>query len=93
MMTNSDPEGRIFLYYPYTNNGFFFLLITVFIYLFIQRNPVWADLLALVCDIKLCFVTFPCYILGQVLYLIVSIPDLCHLSYFVLKAYKETIGR
>ena len=29
------------------------------------------------------FVTFPCDILGQVWYLIVSIPDLCHLSYFV----------
>ena len=28
------------------------------------------------------FVTFPCSILGQVWHLIVSIPDLCHLSYF-----------
>ena len=28
------------------------------------------------------FVTFPCGILGQVWYLIVWIPDLCHLSYF-----------
>ena len=28
------------------------------------------------------FVTFPCGFLGQVWYLIVSIPDLCHLSYF-----------
>ena len=28
------------------------------------------------------FVTFPCGILGRVSYLIVSIPDLCHLSYF-----------
>ena len=28
------------------------------------------------------FVTFPCSILGQVWYLIVSIPDLCPLSYF-----------
>ena len=35
MMTNSDPEGRIFLSYPHTNNGFFFLLTTVFTYLFI----------------------------------------------------------
>ena len=32
------------------------------------------------CDI----VIFPCGILGQVWYLIVLIPDLCHLSYFVL---------
>ena len=30
------------------------------------------------------FVTFPCGILGQVWYLIVSFPDLCHLSYFTL---------
>ena len=29
------------------------------------------------------FVSFPCGILGQVWCLIVSIPDLCHLSYFV----------
>ena len=41
-----------------------------------------ADLLALVCDVYCGFVTFPCGILGQVWYLIVSIPDLCHLSYF-----------
>ena len=40
-----------------------------------------ADLLALVCDVSCVFVTFPCGILGQVWYLIVSIPDLCHLSY------------
>ena len=29
------------------------------------------------------FVTFPCGILGQVWYLIVSIPNRCRLSYFV----------
>ena len=28
------------------------------------------------------FVTFPCGILGQVWYLIVSVSDLCHLSFF-----------
>ena len=33
------------------------------------------------------FVTFPCGILGQVWYLIVSIPDLCRLSYFETTAY------
>ena len=31
------------------------------------------------------FVTFPCGILGQVWYLIVSIPDLCPLSYFYVE--------
>ena len=35
VMTNGDPEERIFLSYPHTNNGLFFLLTTVFIYLFI----------------------------------------------------------
>ena len=28
------------------------------------------------------FVTFPCDILGQMLYMTVSIPNLCRLSYF-----------
>ena len=37
--------------------------------------------LLLVMFIKFC-VTFPCCILGQVWYLIVSFPDLCRLSYF-----------
>ena len=39
MMTNGDPEGRIFLSYPQMNNGFFFLLTTVFIYLFYNKLP------------------------------------------------------
>ena len=30
VMTNADPEGWIFLSYPHTNNGLFFLLTTVF---------------------------------------------------------------
>ena len=37
------------------------------------------------------FVTFPCGNLGQVWYLIVSIPDLCHLSYFVMEAEYNSI--
>ena len=32
MMTNNDPEGQIILSYPHTNNGFFFLLTTVFLF-------------------------------------------------------------
>ena len=43
-----------------------------------------ADLLAIVCDVYCVFVTFPCDILDQVWYLIVSIPDLCHLPYLTL---------
>ena len=38
MMANSDPEGQIVLSYPHTNNGFFFLLNTVFICLFIYLS-------------------------------------------------------
>ena len=41
-----------------------------------------ADLLTLVGDVYCIFVTFPCDILGQVWYLVVSFPDLCRLSYF-----------
>ena len=41
-----------------------------------------ADLLALVGDVYCVFVSFPCGIMGQVWYLIVSFPDLCLLSYF-----------
>ena len=32
-MTNGDPEGRIFLSYLHTNNGLFFLLTTVLLYI------------------------------------------------------------
>ena len=41
-----------------------------------------ADLLALVCDVDCDFVTFPFDIIGQVPYLIVSIPDPCCLHTF-----------
>ena len=40
-----------------------------------------ADLLALVCGVQLCVCHFPIGILGQVWYLIVSIPDLCTFTY------------
>ena len=40
-----------------------------------------ADLLALVCGVQLCVCHFPIGILGQVWYLIVSITDLCTLTY------------
>ena len=44
-----------------------------------------ADLLAFVGDFYCIFVTFPCGILGQVWYLIISFADLCRLSYLVYK--------
>ena len=46
-----------------------YLFSYIYIYLFVMVNCV--------------FVTFPCGILGQVWYLIVSIHDLCCLSYFI----------
>ena len=40
VMTNGDPEARIFLSYSHTNNGFFSsLLSTVFIYLLKKKLP------------------------------------------------------
>ena len=59
----------------------------VCICLFVPCGHLWerADLLALVCSVKLSvnFVPFPLVrILGQVWYLIVSIPDLYTLTYF-----------
>ena len=42
-----------------------------------------ADLLAFVCDVLLLRYHFPIGIRGQVWSLIVSIPDLCPLSYFI----------
>ena len=47
-----------------------------------------ADLLASVCDVYCDFVTFPFDILRQVWFWIVSIPDPCCLSYFVV-SYKR----
>ena len=40
VMTNGDLEGPIFLSHPHRNNGFFFLLTTVFlfIHLFISKQ-------------------------------------------------------
>ena len=43
-----------------------------------------ADLLALVGDVYSILVTFPCGILGQVWYLIVSFPDLAVFLTFIL---------
>ena len=60
-------------------------LCLVFVKLLCPFVTCWegADLLALVCDVCV-FVIFPCGILGQVWYLLVSIPDLCCLSYIFL---------
>ena len=42
-----------------------------------------ANILALVCDVYCDFATFPFGMMGQVWYLLVSIPNPCCLSYFV----------
>ena len=67
---------------------FFLLMFRVcIVFLSVQCSPMItclerADLLALLYVIFYCFVTFPCGALGQVGCLIVSIADLCLLSYF-----------
>ena len=47
-------------------------------------SPAWKGLTSLLLFVTFncVFVTFPCGILCQVRYLIVSIPDFCRLSYF-----------
>ena len=78
--------------------GFFLLLLWIICYLYLvfimlsclfiaalwspsgKGLTSWLLFLMSYCD----FVTFPCGILGQVWYLIVLIPDLCSLSYFVV---------
>ena len=49
--------------------------------------------MALVYDVYCDFVTFPFGILGQVWYLIVSIPDPCCLSYFAKDFFKIIVGK
>ena len=34
MMTNGDLEGQVFLFHPYTHDGFFFLLTTKYLNLY-----------------------------------------------------------
>ena len=65
---------------------YLFLVFVMLLRLFIAACTCWkrADFLALVCDACV-FVTFPCGILGQVWYLIVSKPDFWHLSYFAVQ--------
>ena len=48
-----------------------------------------ADLFAILCVMLSCvFVTFPYGVLGQMWYLIVSIPDICLLPYFDCNVYQ-----
>ena len=68
---------------------FFCLVFAVLLYASVYMCLVvtcWerADLLTLVCGVLLLLFYFPIGILGQVWYLIVSIPDLCTLTYFAL---------
>ena len=52
----------------------------------------FVDLLAHVCDVYCDFVTFPFDILGQVWYLIASVPDPCCLSYFIKETKSATMN-
>ena len=50
MMTNGDREGRILLFHPHTNNGFFILLTTKYLILhwknikMASENPEYAEM-------------------------------------------------
>ena len=51
MMTNGDPEGRIFISYPHTNNRLFFLLTTAFFMLKkLPKVPEYAKMQLIVHD-------------------------------------------
>ena len=62
-------------------------------FLVCSLQPCGHLLCSLVCEVFMCFVIFQCGVLGQVWYLIVSIPDLCLLTYFLhynfLKLHKS----
>ena len=54
----------------------------------------WCGFLAILYVMFCCvFVSFPCGVLGQVRHLIVSIPDLCLLSYFDADFTHESLSR
>ena len=50
------------------------------------------DLFALVCGVEMWICHFPIGVLGQVLYLIVSIPDLCTLTYFIFFSWSGLLA-
>ena len=54
-----------------------------------KRMTSWLLLVMSNCD----FITFPSGILGQVRYFIVSIPDLCRLSYFSIYTSPRAVAK
>ena len=91
------PSSKIF-YWPFQGSTSFVDLLCFFCLVFAMplcaSVYMWlvvtcwesADLLALVSGVSLWVCHFPIGILGQVFYLIVSISDLCTLTYFILYA-------
>ena len=68
---------------PFCRLCFVFVFVMLFcLFLAALRSPDFLDLLCVM--FFLCFVTLPYDVLGQVWYLIVSIPDFCLLPYFVI---------
>ena len=98
------PSSKIF-YWPFQGGTFFVDLLCVVFFCLVFAMPLctsvymclvvtcWerADLLALVCGVSLWVCHFPIGILGQVWYLIVSIPGLCTLTYF--GTYRISVAR
>ena len=78
---NHIPRDDIFDYHPLRESNIYIIshLLTKYTCIGnISEVITLGDLLTFVCDFQLCFCYFPMW------YLIVSIPDLCHLSYFQL---------
>ena len=101
------PSSKIF-YWPFQGNTSFVDLLWFFSFLcslcLCERLFIWAmwspagkgltSWLSFICGVKLWVCHFSIGILGQMWYLIVSIPDLCTLTYFLIYAmyhHKETI--
>ena len=59
------------------------------VYMYVPFGHLLGKVLALVCGVLLWVCHFPFGILGQVWYLIVSIPDLCTLTYFVYQTWVD----
>ena len=56
VMTISDREGRIFLFHPHTNNGFVFLLTTLYLIYIEKRGKNFQKILnTLRCDMVMSF--------------------------------------
>ena len=98
LLNRFKPSSKIF-YWPFQGGAFLWIIYVIsvlfcyaFMHVCLLMPGARADLLVLVCDVYLWRCHFPIGILGQVWYLIVSIPDLCPLSYFYQESKEYAIN-